>query len=284
MATFSNQATLTYNGLSVSSNVVTGQMISALSLTKTPTDDSYATGDVITYLISIVNDGSASYEGLTLTDDLGGYPAGSQTAYPLEYVAGSLRYFINGLPQTAPTVTPGPPLVISDVSVPAGGNALLAYEAVVTSAAPLVAQSSVTNTAELSGTAVTAPLEASATVTVEEQAELSIVKGLFPATVAENGQLTYTFDIQNSGNQAAGADAGIVVADQFDPVLSALTVTLDGQALTAGTDYTYDAATGLFQTTAGRITVPAATFAQTASTGDWIVDPGTANLTVTGTV
>lgn len=284
MATFTNQATLSYNGLSVSSNVVTGQMISALSLTKTASDDSYAAGDVVTYLISVVNDGSASYEGLTLTDDLGGYPVGEQTAYPLQFVEDSLRYFINGLPQAAPAVTPGAPLVVTGLSVPAGGNALISYEAVVTAAAPLIAGGSITNTAVLTGTGITAPLEAAATITVEERAELSIVKGLFPATVAENGQLTYTFDIQNSGNQAAEAEAGIVITDRFDPILREIAVTLDGQTLNAGTDYTYDAATGEFQTTAGRITVPAAAFAQAKDTGAWVVSPGQTALTVQGTV
>ena len=272
MATFTNQATLSYNGLSVNSNIVTGQMVCPLSMTKSPTDDTYAAGDVITYLVSLVNDGSTSYENLTLTDDLGGYAIGSQTAYPLQYVEDSLRFFINGLPQTAPALTPGAPLVVTGLSVPAGGNALIAYEAVVTAAAPLT------------GALITSPLEASATVTVVEQAELSIVKGLFPATVSENGQLTYTFDIQNRGNQAAGTEAGITVTDQFDPILRDITVTLDGQPLTAGTDYTYNQTTGAFQTVAGRITVPAATFSQAKDTGDWMVAPGETVLTVEGTV
>ena len=284
MATFTNQATLSYNGLSVNSNIVTGQMVCPLSMTKTPTDDTYAAGDVITYLVSLVNDGSTSYENLTLTDDLGGYEIGSQTAYPLQFVEDSLRFFINGLPQTAPALTPGAPLVVTGLSVPAGGNALIAYEAVVTDAAPLLADGCITNTAVLTGALITSPLEASATVTVVEQAELSIVKGLFPATVSENGQLTYTFDIQNRGNQPAGTEAGITVTDQFDPILRDITVTLDGQPLLAGTDYTYNQATGAFQTVAGRITVPAATFSQAKDTGDWMVAPGETVLTVEGTV
>lgn len=285
MATFTNQATLSYNGLSVSSNIVTGQMISPLSMTKTACDSSYAAGDTITYLISIVNGGSASCcEGLTLTDDLGGYPVSGQTVYPLQYVEDSVRYFINGILQPAPSVTPGGPLVISDISVPAGSNTMIAYEAVVTAAAPVLAQSAITNTAALTGACITTPLEASATITVEEQAELSIVKGLFPATVEKNGQLTYSFDIQNRGNQAAGSEAGITITDQFDPILREITVTLDGQTLTAGTDYTYNQTSGLFQTAAGRITVPTASFTQDPDTGDWLVVPGQVTLTVQGTV
>ena len=136
MATFTNQATLTYNGLTVSSNTVSGQMISPLSLTKTAGEDVYAPGDTVSYVISLVNDGSVTYDGLTLTDDLGGYAIGAGTAYPLSYVQGSVRYFINGVLQSAPAVTPGGPMAISGLSVPAGGNAMLVYETQVTSAAP----------------------------------------------------------------------------------------------------------------------------------------------------
>ena len=284
MATFTNQATLRYNGLTVNSNTVTGQTVSPLTLTKTPGDTVYAPGDTISYVISLVNDGSVTYEGLTLTDDLGGYPVGAGTAYPLAYVADSVRYFLNGVLQPTPTVTAGPPLSIQGISVPAGGNALLVYETQVTAAAPLVAGSVITNTATLSGTGLANPQEASATVNVYTGAELAIVKSLSPATVAENGQLTYTFLIQNSGNEAADAGANVTVSDLFDPVLGNLTATLNGQPLALTTDYTYSETTGQFDTVPGVITVPAATYAQTASTGDWIVTPGEATLTVTGNV
>lgn len=284
MATFTNQATMRYNGLTVSSNTVTGQMISPLNLTKTAGEDVYAPGDTVSYVISLVNDGSTTYDDLTLTDDLGGYEIGTGTAYPLSYVADSVRYFINGVLQSAPTVTPGGPLVISGLSVPAGGNAMLVYETEVTAAAPLTAGSVITNTATVTGDSLTTPLEATAEIAVQTGAELSIVKSLFPATVAENGQLTYTFLIQNHGNEAAEADAGITVSDLFDPILKEITVALDGQPLTLTTDYTYAQATGQFDTVPGIITVPAATYAQTASTGDWIVTPGETTLTVTGTV
>lgn len=284
MASFTNQATMSYNGLSVASNTVTGQMISPLSVTKTAVEDEYAPGDTVSYVISLVNDGSATYEGLTLSDDLGGYEAGGGTAYPLAYVADSLRYFINGVLQPAPAVTSTAPLTITGISVPAGGDAMLVYETEVTAAAPLTAGSTVVNTASLSGAGLTAPIEAQASIAVQTGPELSIVKSLSPATVAQNGQLTYSFVIQNSGNEEAGAGANIVVSDLFDPVLKDVAVTLNGQPLALSADYSYDQSSGQFATTAGRITVPAATYAQTASTGDWIVSPGEATLTVTGTV
>lgn len=284
MASFTNQATLSYNGVSVNSNVVTGQMISPLSLTKTAVEDVYAPGDTVAYVISLVNDGSVSYDDLTLTDDLGGYEIGTGTAYPLSYVEDSLRYFINGVPQSALAVSPGSPLVITGISVPAGGNAMLVYETEVTAAAPLTAGSCITNTATVSGDGLSTPLEASARICVQTGAELSIVKSLFPTTVTPNGQLCYSFSIQNYGNEAAGADAGITVSDLFDPILKNISVMLDGQPLSLGTDYSYDQSSGKFDTVAGGMTVPAATYAQTASTGDWVVTPGEVTLVVQGTV
>lgn len=74
-----------------------------------------------------------------------------------------------------------------------------------------------------------------------------------------------------------------MVTDTFDPRLSDLTVTLNGTALTAPTQYTYDAATGQFATVAGVITVPAATFTQNTA-GAYSVSPGTSTLTISGTI
>ncbi len=283
MASFTNQAHLSYNGRSVASNVVTGQMLSPLTLTKTAVVDTYAPTDTVTYVITIVNSGATAYTDLTLTDDLGSYAAGGQTVYPLSYTPDSAAWFINGTRQADPTAS-GAPLVISGLSVPAGGNAVILYEAATTDAAPLAEGSEITNTVTLTGDGIGTPLTAQATVTVEAQANLRITKSLSPATVAENGVLTYTFLIQNDGNLPAGPDAAVVVTDTFDPILRDLTVTLNDLPLAVTTGYTYDQTTGVFATVAGQITVPAATFSQSTETGDWETVPGEAVLTVTGTV
>lgn len=284
MPTFTNQATLRYNGQSVASNVVTGQLRCPLSLTKTADVADYVPGGRIVYAVSIVNSGATDYEGLTLTDDLGGYDAGDQTAWPLAYVPDSVLYFINGVPQSDPTVNPGPPLVFSGINVPANGSVMVIYSATLTAAAPLTVDSEITNTATLTGPRISSPLQAQATITSADGPLLSIIKGLFPNEVNENGQLTYTFQIRNNGNEAAGAEAGIVVSDLFDPILENISVMLNGQPLRLNADYTYNQTTGQFETIAGRITVPAATFSQSVETGDWIVTPGEMTLTVTGTV
>jgi uncharacterized repeat protein (TIGR01451 family) len=192
-------------------------------------------------------------------------------------------YLQDGAPQAAPTVTAGPPLLFGGITVPAGGNATLIYQATANSFAPLAAGSQITNTVTITGGGLSAPVTAQETVAVQDGADLSITKAVSPVPVAENGRLTYTFVIRNQGNTEAVATDNLAVTDTFDPILTDLIVTLDGVALVEGTDYTYNPATGEFSTTPGRITVPAATVAQ-APDGSWSVAPGTSTLVVTGTV
>ena len=284
MASFTNQAILSYNGGSVASNVVTGQLVSPLTVTKTAVVDSYTANDSVTYVVSIVNAGSTCFDNLTLSDDLGAYTAAGQALYPLRCTEGSAAWFINGTRQADPAATAGPPLVITGISVPAGGNAIVIYEAETTAAAPLAAGSEIINTVTVTGDGIGTPLTAQAVITAANQAELSISKSLSPATVEENGRLTYTFVIRNSGNTEAGADENLVISDTFDPILKDLTVTMDGAPMVTRTGYTYDPSTGVFATVAGQITVPAATFSQRTDTGEWQIVPGETTVTVTGTI
>ena len=136
MPTFTNQATLSYNAGVANSNIVTGEIIQVLSATKTVLDSGYRPGDPVTYIVTLVNSGTAPYTGLTVTDDLGAYTLGSTTVYPLDY-SGNVNYYVNGTLQPEPAVTQGPPLVFSGISVPAGGNALLIYQATPNGFAPL---------------------------------------------------------------------------------------------------------------------------------------------------
>lgn len=284
MQTFTNQASLSYNDTIVNSNITVGQITATLSITKTALRDEYAAGDNVTYVISIVNSGTTSFSGLTLTDDLGGYLTPAATRYPLTYQPDSLRYYVNGVLQTTPAVAAQQPLTITGVSVPAGGNAILVYEAEANGYAPLGEESSILNTVTLSGGGLSTALTANETVTPVLGPRLSITKSLSPTSIPENGQITYTFLIQNTGNAAAEADDNVVMRDTFLPILEGLTATLNGVVLTEGAGYTYDETTGLFDTTPGTITVPAATFVQDPATGLWSTTPGTAVLVVTGTV
>ena len=283
MATFTNFATLSYNGGTTTSNVVTGELLETLSATKIAVMDDYTAKDDVTYVVTLLNSGTAPLNGLTVTDDLGGYLFEGETVYPLVYTGGSIHYYVNGVPQPDPAVTAGPPLVIGGINVPAGGNVMLIYEATVTEFAPLAADDTITNTAVVTGGGLAAPVTASEIIETEDRADLTISKAVSPAVVTENGQLTYTFVIANHGNTPAVATDDVVVSDVFDPILNPITVTFNGSVWAEGVNYTYDESTGVFTTLPGQITVPAATYTQNED-GTWIVNPGTVILTVTGTV
>lgn len=278
MATFYNQATLSYNNITVSSNVVSGEITEVLSVSKTAVSDAYSPGEVLTYAVSLVNSGTSALTGITVTDDLGAYDFNGTSLVPLTYVDGSVRYFENGAVRPAPTVSAaGSDLVISGISVPAGGNAMLIYQAAANEYAPPDVGASVTNTVTASGDgAVTAT--ATATIPAESEAILSISKSLAPSEISENGQITYSFLIQNTGNTA---ESEAVINDTFDPLLGGISVTVDGAPSAA---YTYNELTGEFATTAGAFTVPAATFACDPVTRAYTVVPGTVTVTVSGTI
>lgn len=160
---------------------------------------------------------------------------------------------------------------MTGVSIPAGGNALLIYETSVTNYAPLGPEATITNTATVTGNGF--DQTAQETIAMEPRADLSISKALCPVTVTENGQLTYTFVIENAGSVAAAAADNVVLTDTFDPKLNSIAVTFNGTPWSEGVNYTYDTTTGLFQTLPGQITVPAATYTQKAD-GTWSVTPG----------
>ncbi len=278
MAVFTNRATLSYSGITTASNTVTGSLVGALAAEKTALADSYSAGGSITYVISLINSGDTAITGIAVTDDLG---AGGAANAPLTYRAGSCALFVNGEPADLPTVEAASALELTGLELPAHSNALIIYTADVNGYAPLGADARITNTAtaQPSGSAVTA----SATVNAAVAPELAIEKQICPATVMENGTLTYTFIIINTGAAEAGADEELFVEDVFSPVLSGLNVQLDGKALLSPSDYTYDAQTGRFATVPGAITVPAASFARLQD-GAYAVTPGRVTLTVSGTV
>ena len=202
MATFTNQATLRYNGNVVNSNITTGELLEVLSATKTAVIDTYNQGSDITYVINIVNSGTVTFTGISVTDNLGAYAFGTGTLVPLDYVDGSAQYYLNGVLQPAPVVTAGPPLVISGITVPANGVATIIYVARANQYAPLDLEGVITNTAIINGGGVT-EIVVNETVTPENGARLTITKSMCPTTVTENGRLTYTFVIQNIGNLPA---------------------------------------------------------------------------------
>ena len=285
MATFYNQATLSYGGNVVNSNITEAELISGLQLSKTAITGTYSAGGNLVYTITLGNMGTSPYNALTVTDDLGSYSLpGGATVVPLTYVDGSLVYYLNGVLQPAPAVSSVSNLEISGINLPAGSTATFIYEAVANEFAPIGAGASITNTASTDGGAGVGIITASATVVVSEAPQLTIAKAVCPATVNDNGTLTYTLIVQNLGNIPVVATDGVIVSDIFNPVLSNITVTLNGEPLAENIGYTYNETTGEFSTTDGTVTVPAATYTQDGVTGTVTTTPGVTVITVTGTV
>ena len=235
-------------------------------------------------MVNLTNTGTTPLTGVTLTDNLGGYDFAGTTVYPLSYNANSIKYFVNGVLQSTPTVAQGPPMSITGLSIPAKGNAVLVYQATVTSFAPSTLGSTIVNTVTATGTGINTPVTASSTVAVNSNASITVNKSISPTQVTDNQQVTYTFIIQNSGNTALEATGDTVITDTFNPILSNISAVFNSTPLGVNTDYTYDTSTGLFQTLAGRITVPAATVTQNPTTGEYTVTPGVSTLVITGTI
>ncbi len=284
MAIFTNQATLTYNGNSTNSNIAYGEILDVLVATKTAVEGNYTPGQLVTYVVTLRNTGNAPLTGLVVTDDLGGYDFNGTTVYPLTYENGSAALFSNGVPQPAPTVAAGPPLVFSNITVPAGGDVVIVYQAQANDYANPEVGSTIDNTVTITGDGLSAPITATETIDASVEPLLAISKSITPAQVVDNDRVTYTFVIQNSGNQAVVATDNAAITDTFDPILTALTVTFNGTAWTQGVQYNYNETTGLFATIPGQILVPAATYTQNPVTGAYAATPGISTLIVTGTI
>ena len=284
MAQFTNQAQLSYNDTIVNSNVVVGEILEVVSAEKTAAVDTYTADGTVTYVISVVNTGSTPIQNLTVTDNLGAYTQGTETRTPLSYVDGSVRLFINGVLQPAPTVVAAPTFTVSGITLPADSDLVLLYTAEVNEYAPLGVTDSIVNTATVTGNGIPTPITVTETITPAQAISLRITKSVDPVPVSENGTLTYRFVIENFGNVAATAADNVALSDLFDPILSGLTVNLDGVTWTEGVQYNYNEATGQLNTVPGQITVPAATYVQDIVTGVWSVTPGVTVLTVSGTV
>ncbi|MBP3308642.1 MAG: hypothetical protein J6L90_04285 [Clostridia bacterium] len=284
MAIFTNQASLIIGDSVTNSNITEGEVVTGINITKRALTGTYRAGDTVSYIVTVSSASGGALSGLTLTDNLGEYTPVGATApvVPLEYIDGSLIYLVDGIEQPAPTVIAGPPLTVSGLEAGAGSVIDILYSARVGAAAPLGTGDSIVNTAQVTGAGLDTE-SASAVITAQSTAAVTIAKALSPVTVGPDGIITYTFIVQNTGNLPITATDGAVIQDSFTPPLSDIEVTLDGVALAEGTGYTYDGATGEFRTEGGILTVPAASYTQDAL-GNTVTTPGVAVLTVTGRI
>ena len=190
MPIFTNQATLSYGCTVTNSNVTEGERLRNLSVTKTAVSPDYSRGESITYVGTLSGTGVA-YSGVQVTDNLGNtlmIPGGA----PLEYVDGSVLYYINGVLQPAPTVTVGESVTFSGIEIPMSGTVTLVYASRVTCCAPLAEGSVIVNTVTATATGLTEELTASAEVSVRSESELTLAKAICPDTFTANDKITYT--------------------------------------------------------------------------------------------
>lgn len=290
MATFYNQATLSYNGITKVSNLASGTLNELLTVSKNALEGSYSPGSDVTYSIGIVNTGTVPIENITVTDDLGLYTVGTSTFTPLTFLNGTAQFYINGVLSTTPTVSVGPPLAFNNLTIPAGGNAVIVYEAEANQFAPPNADGSITNTVALISQDLPAAIETTETITPSADPVLSVTKTITPENVNEGDTVTYTITVVNTANTPAEAGDNVLITDNLNPVLTGVTATFNGTLLRTAPDtnpqYTYNETTGVFAivNNSGTVTVPAATYTQDPVTGAWLVNPGVSTLVITGTL
>ena len=289
MAEFTNRAALNYNNKRTVSNIIKGNMIGTIDVTKFAAGEYYFPDDSVAYVVHVFNNSDAALTNLKLTDDMGRYEKEGEFFTPLHYVEGSILYFVNDTP--AGNVTPvidaeTGEMTITGINIPLGGTAEFYYRAVANEYAPMgtLDEDKIVNRVVVERTTnAVEPWAAEETIYPGTEPRLSVTKKIDHDDLTEGEEVVYTFEIQNTGLAALAAGNDLVLTDVFDPMLDITSVTLNGRALTKDTDYTYDAA-GVFTTTTTAIEIPAATYVRDEDTGEYTAMPGTAILTITGTV
>lgn len=289
MATITNQATLNYTSgtstLTASSNTASITLQEPLELSKSPLESGYKIGDTVTYNIFIKNTSPNAINNIVVVDDLGTYAISATTnVTPLTFVDPA-KLFINNIHSGTVSGVVSADLDSVTFTIPslaAGGTALLQYKTLVNEYAGAVVESStIDNIVTATATGINTPVIATNILPVASYAQVTIEKQMSPDPVVDGSAITYTLTIRNYGNAAA---TNVIVQDQFDPVPTINTVTVDG---TITTDHSISAQ-GLFRypstTATVNYTIPAARFTQNTTTGVVSVVPGVSTIIITGTI
>lgn len=287
MPTIENFATVSYTSGGITetkvSNIAEISIESAVGFTKTSLGNTYSDNSVLTYILTVTNSSASNITGSTVTDNLGTYVFNTTELTPLEYVAPAVL-LINGQDVSAQlgvdASTQGS-LIFTLPSIPAGATANIIYKAQVNDFAPLALNSTIVNSSTFESNSECADANASATVSVANAANISIIKQMCPNPVICGDTITYTIKIYNYGNTAA---ENVVLTDDFNPAPDNITVSRNG-VLLLGTDYTY--INGLLSITSSlgeSVTVPPASFTQDPITGIITITPSVIEYTITGTI
>lgn len=245
--TINNSANITYKyGTSTDyalSNVAMTSLEEdyGLSAVKTSQNSNWRPGENLTFNISITNDGIEPLYGVSVQDNLG-----DDTNELLSYVAGSARMLRNNV-LTGVTPTSTSPLTFV---IP---NTLLASETVTFSYVAKVRSdisndiAEITNEAtvvghetSISGSTITVIPSPSLTLPKASYAEVRIMKSVDKENIREGDTLTYTFELENSGNLEA---SNVVIEDDLPSAFvinSVKSLTNEVETVFETTDYSLD--------------------------------------------
>jgi uncharacterized repeat protein (TIGR01451 family) len=286
MATIENFATVSYTSGGVAatktSNIAEVELESSLLFSKMTLRNSYSADTPITYIITATNNSSAAISNITVTDDLATFTEEASEITPLTFIEDSALLLIDGIDSTAQLTvdtTDVGNVIFSFPSLSPNTTANIIYNAVPNEFAPLTAGSCLTNTATLTSTSECGGGTAEATVCVDEQADIQVIKSMSPNPVNCGDTITYTIRILNFGNIPA---EDVVLTDTFNPAPQEIQVYRNGELL-IGTGYTYIDGTLTVPATGGD-TIPAATFTRDENTLSVITTPGVVEYVITGTI
>ena len=285
MAEFFNQASLSYNGVVTNSNTTKGCIAETLTVTQTAVLSGYTRGDVVTYVVNIINSGQAAYVNVCLKADLGKFKNGEDILVPLDYADCSAKIFVNGVLQAEADVNCENGLEICGITIPSGVTTVV-YSARVNDFADIDTDGEIMNTVTVSGNGFS-DIFAESTIKASKKAVLTVEKSLTPTNVTENGQLTYTFVIRNSGNSPVTVKDDAVITDVFTPALNIQSVMFNGEVWTENVNYRYtqnEDETAVFESILGELTVPAAVYLRNPVTKTIVIEPGVSTLIITGTI
>ena len=231
---------------SAQSNIATASLLDEFSIvgTKGVLNTSYRPGENLTYYVQVENNGTSSLYNVTVSDDLGG--AGN----PLTYVEGT-GYLENDGVFTQITPTSTRPLVFTlPEPLTSGERVNIIFLTRVENAPVDEEVTSITNTATISansgsptGAIVTVDPSPTATIVLDDFANLTITKSVSTDTITAGVPFSYTFVLENSGNLPA---ENVVLTDVLPEgfVISSITATTDGVSTVYDTtDYNLDAQT-----------------------------------------